>query len=199
MTHVMWPDGDDVLARVSRHWGWMMAFGIISLLAGVAVLVWPGRTLIVVAVLFGIQLVVTGIFRFVAAFASEDLTGGTRVLLAVLGVLSLIIGLYAVRHVLVTLLALALLFGIYWIVNGAVELFMALSARGVPGRGWTVVMGVISMLAGLLVLVYPAISLLTLVVVLSVWLLVLGLMEITMAIRARSTRHRIEDRALHPV
>jgi len=199
MTHVTWPDDDNVLARVGRHWGWMMAFGIISLLAGVAVLVWPGRTLIVVAVLFGIQLVVTGIFRFVAAFASEDLTGGTRVLLAVLGVLSLIIGLYAVRHVLVTLLALALLFGIYWIVNGAVELFMALSARGVPGRGWTVVMGVISMLAGLLVLVYPAISLLTLVVVLSVWLLVLGLMEITLAIRARSAGRRIEDRTLSPV
>jgi uncharacterized membrane protein HdeD (DUF308 family) len=199
MTHATWPDDDNVLARVGRHWGWMMAFGIISLLAGVAVLVWPGRTLIVVAVLFGIQLVVTGIFRFVAAFASEDLTGGTRVLLAVLGVLSLIIGLYAVRHVLVTLLALALLFGIYWIVNGAVELFMALSARGVPGRGWTVVMGVISMLAGLLVLVYPAISLLTLVVVLSVWLLVLGLMEIILAIRARSAGRRIEDRTLSPV
>ena len=199
MTHVTWPDDDNVLARVGRHWGWMLAFGIISLLAGVAVLAWPGRTLIVVAVLFGIQLVVTGIFRFGAAFASEDLTGGTRVLLAVLGVLSLIIGLYAVRHVLITLLALALLFGIYWIVNGAVELFMALSARGVPGRGWTVVMGVISMLAGLLVLVYPAISLLTLVLVLSVWLLVLGLMEITLAIRARSAGRRIEDRTLSPV
>src|SRR6185369_8296599 len=92
-------------------------------------------------VLFGIQLVVTRIFRFVAAFASEDLTGGTRVLLVVLGVLSLVIGLYAVRHVLVTLLALALLLGIYWIINGAVELFMALSAREVPGRGWTGVMG----------------------------------------------------------
>lgn len=37
-----------------------MTFGVISLLAGVAVLAWPGRTLIVVAVLFGIQLVVTG-------------------------------------------------------------------------------------------------------------------------------------------
>ena len=176
-----------------------MALGIISLLAGGAVLAWPGRTLIVVAVLFGIQLVVTGIFRFVAAFASEDLTGGTRVLLAVLGVLSLIIGLYAVRHVLVTLLALALLLGIYWIVNGAVELFMALSAHRVPGRGWIVVMGVLSVLAGLLVLVYPAISLLTLVVVLSVWLLVLGLMKITLAIRARSPGRRIEDRALDPV
>jgi hypothetical protein len=50
MTHATWPDGADMLARAGRHWGWMMAFGIISLLAGVAVLVWPGRTLIVVAV-----------------------------------------------------------------------------------------------------------------------------------------------------
>src|ERR1700753_2674188 len=173
--------------------------GPVAVRAGVAWLACPGRTLIVVAVLFGIQLVVTGIFRFVAAFASEDLTGGTRVLLAVLGVLSLIIGLYAVRHVLVTLLALALLLGIYWIINGAVELFMALSAREVPGRGWTGVMGALSVVAGLLVLVYPAISLLTLVIVLSVWLLVLGMMEITLAFRARSAGHRVGDRQLEPV
>jgi uncharacterized membrane protein HdeD (DUF308 family) len=58
---------------------------------------------------------------------------------------------------------------------------------------------VTSVLAGLLVLAYPAISLLTLVVVLSVWLLVLGLMETTLAFRARSAGRRIEDRALHPV
>ena len=38
MTHATWPDGADMLARAGRHWGWMMAFGIISLLAGVAVL-----------------------------------------------------------------------------------------------------------------------------------------------------------------
>jgi uncharacterized membrane protein HdeD (DUF308 family) len=48
-------------------------------------------------VLFGVQLVVTGIFRFVAAVAVDDLSGGARALLAVLGLLSLIIGLYAVR------------------------------------------------------------------------------------------------------
>ena len=47
-----------------------MAFGVVTLLAGVAVLAWPGRTLVVIAVLFGVQLIVTGIFRFVAAFAA---------------------------------------------------------------------------------------------------------------------------------
>jgi uncharacterized membrane protein HdeD (DUF308 family) len=191
------PDAADVLARLGRSWAWFMVFGVITLLAGVAVLAWPGRTLIVIAVLFGIQLIVTGIFRFVAAFASDDLTGGTRVLLALLGVLSLVIGLYAVRHVLVTLLALALLLGIFWVINGSVELFMALSLRGMPDRGWTGLMGVLSIFAGIILLAYPGISLLTLAVVLSVWLLVLGVMEITLALRIRSVRHRAGVRAMH--
>jgi uncharacterized membrane protein HdeD (DUF308 family) len=190
------PDAADVLASIGRHWGWFMAFGVLTLLAGVAVLAWPGRTLIVIAVLFGIQLIVTGIFRFVAAFASDDLTGGTRVLLAVLGVLSLIIGLYAVRHVLVTLLALALLLGIFWIINGAVELFMALSQPEMGNRAWTGVMGVFSIFAGVVVLAYPGISLLVLTVVLSVWLLFYGIMEITLAFRLRSLGHRA---GIHPV
>ncbi len=183
-------DPADMVARIGRHWGWALAFGIITLLTGIAALAWPGRTLVVVAVLFGVQLIVMGIFRFAAAFASEDLTGGTRALLAVLGVLSLIIGLYAVRHVLITLLALALLLGIFWIVSGAVELFTALSHRGMRGRGWNAVMGIFSVLAGIVVLAYPGISLLVLAVVLSVWLLVFGAMQITLAFRLRSLAAR---------
>jgi uncharacterized membrane protein HdeD (DUF308 family) len=183
-------DPADMVARIGRHWGWVLAFGVITLLTGIAALAWPGRTLVVVAVLFGIQLIVMGIFRFATAFASDDLTGGTRVLLAVLGVLSLIIGLYAVRHVLITLLALALLLGIFWIVSGTVELFTALSLRGMRGRGWTAAMGIFSVLAGIVVLAYPGISLLVLAVVLSVWLLVFGAMQITLAFRLRSLATR---------
>ncbi len=189
MVTEMKSDPADMMARVGRHWGWVLAFGIITLLVGVLALVWPGRTLIVVAVLFGIQLIVMGIFRFIAAFAAGDVGGGTRVLFALLGVLSLIIGLYAVRHVLITLLALALLLGIFWIVSGAVELFNALAHKEVPHRGWTIFMGILSILAGIVVLVYPTISLLTLVIVLSIWLLVYGVIEIMLAFRIRSLAH----------
>jgi uncharacterized membrane protein HdeD (DUF308 family) len=179
-------DPADMLARVGRHWGWLLTFGIITLAAGIAVLVWPGRTLVVIAVLFGIQLIVTGIFRFIAAFAADDLTGGTRVLYALLGVLSLIIGLYAVRHVFITLLALALLLGIFWIINGTVELFTALSHREMPSRGWNGFMGALSIVAGIILLAYPGISLVTLAVILSVWLLVFGFGQIFAAFRVRS-------------
>ena len=183
-------DPADMVARVGRHWGWVLGFGIVTFVLGILALAWPGRTLIVVAVVFGAQLVVMGIFRFVSAFASADLTGGTRVLLALLGVLSLIIGLYAVRHILVTLLALALLLGIFWVVNGAVELFSALSHREMQGRGWTAFMGLLSVVSGVIVLAYPGISLRVLAVVLSIWLLVYGVMLILLASQIRSPARR---------
>jgi uncharacterized membrane protein HdeD (DUF308 family) len=178
-------EGADMLAQLGRHWGWILSFGIITLLAGIVVLAWPAETLLVIAVLFGIQLIIAGIFRFVAAFATEDATGGTRVLLALLGVLSVIIGLWAVRHALLTLLALVVLLGIFWVVNGTIELFTALSNRGMPERGWTAAMGGLSILAGIIVLIYPAPSILTLSIVLGIWLLVYGVMEIVAAFRFR--------------
>ena len=184
------PDYADMLGRIGRHWGWILAFGVITLVVGIAVLAWPGRTLVVVAVLLGIQLIVAGIFRFVAAFASDDLTGGARVLLALLGVLSLIIGLYAVRHVLVTVLALALLLGIFWIVNGAVELFRVLSDREMNHRGWIALAAALSIASGIVVLVYPGISLLVLAVILGIWLVVFGVMEVLLAFQIRSSAIR---------
>jgi len=179
-------DPADLVARVGRHWGWLLAFGIITVLLGIIALAWPGRTLVVVAVLFGAQLIVMGIFRFVGAIAAEDLTGANRVLLALLGVLSLIVGLYAVRHLLLTLFALVVLLGIFWIVSGAVELFMTLSHREMPHRGWNAITGAISIVAGIVVLAYPDISLLVLAVLLSIWLIIFGVMEISIAVRIRS-------------
>jgi uncharacterized membrane protein HdeD (DUF308 family) len=180
----------EMLARLGRHWGWLLAYGILTLLAAIAVLAWPGETLLVAAVLFGFQLIVSGIFRFVTALSIDDqLAGGARVLLALLGVLSVIVGLWAVRHVLLTLLALTVFLGIFWVVNGFIEIFTALSHRGLPQRGWTAVMGVLSVLAGLVVLSYPGLTLVGLATVLGVWLAIFGVMEITAAFRIRGAGH----------
>ena len=189
MTGPLRPDAADMLGRVGRHWGWLVAFGIITVLAGIAVLAWPGPTLVVIAIWFGVELVVLGIFRFVAAFG-HDVTGPTRVLYVLLGVLSLIIGLYALRHVFITLVALALLLGIFWVINGVVELFAAISHQGMPHRGWVSVTGILSIFAGIILLAYPGLSLVVLYVIVSVWLLVFGFMEISTALRIRSALHR---------
>jgi uncharacterized membrane protein HdeD (DUF308 family) len=198
MTQTLRPDAGDVLGRVGRHWGWMLVFGIITVAAGVIALAWPGPTLLVIAILFGIELVVLGVFRFVSAFGHE-LTGGTRFLYALLGVLSLVIGLYALRHVLLTVVALGLLLGIFWVINGFIELFAALSHRELRHRAWTGVLGALSIVAGLILLAYPALSVVVLALIVAIWLLVFGFMEISMAFRSRSALHQPSTREAHAI
>jgi uncharacterized membrane protein HdeD (DUF308 family) len=187
-----WPNREpaDMLAQLGRHWGWLLGYGILTLLAGVFVLAWPGETLLVAAVLFGVQLIVSGIFRLVGAFASEDASGGTRVLLALLGVLSVIVGLWAVRHVLLTLLALTVFLGIFWVVNGVIDIFTALAHREMPTRGHSVLSGVLSVVAGLIVLSFPGLTLLGLAAVLGVWLILFGALEVSAAFRLRGAARR---------
>lgn len=180
-------DMGDALLRAGRSWGWALAFGIVSAVAGLLALVWPGKTLVVLAVLVGLQLVIAGIYRFVEAVAFGDgESGGTRVLLAILGVLSLVVGLYALRHVLVTLVALALVLGIFWIINGVVDVFVGITDRDLPRRGWRIALGALSIVAGLIALVYPDLSLLALTWVAGAWLLVLGVVQIVLSFRLRS-------------
>ncbi len=50
-------------------------------------------------------------------------------------------------------------------------------------------MGVLSILAGIIVLAYPGLTLVTLAVILGIWLLIFGVMEIALAWRLRSVRH----------
>jgi uncharacterized membrane protein HdeD (DUF308 family) len=174
------------IGRIGRHWGLLVVFGVITVAAGLSAVVWPGITLLAAAIVFGVQLIVAGVYRLVGAFASPDVAGGSRVLLALLGVFSLIIGLYAVRHVLLTIVALALLLGIFWIVNGVIEIFTAGSHQEMHGRGWRVAMGILSIIAGIIVLGTPGISLVVLVVVLSIWFIMFGLGEVSLGLRLRS-------------
>jgi uncharacterized membrane protein HdeD (DUF308 family) len=187
---------DAWIARLGQHWGWVLGYGILTVALGIAVIVWPGVTLLVVAVLFGVQLVVFGVFRFVSAFTMHNLSAGGRILYVLLGVLSLIVGLWAIRRVDVTLVALAVFLGIYWIVNGFVEVFTAFEP-GMPSRGWTIFMGLLSIVAGLVVLAYPGISLVTLAIFLGIWLLIFGFMEISSAFRLRSIGHEASHRIAH--
>jgi hypothetical protein len=63
--------------------------------------------------------------------------------------------------------------------------------REAPHRVWMSVMGILSIVAGLILLAYPGISLLVLYVIVSIWLLVFGFMEISVAFQVRSASHRV--------
>ena len=176
-------DARDVLGRIGESWGWVLAFSVLTLILGVMVMAWPSATVKLVALLFGLQLFVGGLFSLVRAFTRGG--EGSRVLLAVLGVLGILVGIFVLRHLFQTVVILVVLLGVYWVLHGIIEFFVAIDQRGAPARGLNATMGILSFIAGVIVLSWPSPTLLVLVWVLGVWLVVYGLVGIAGAFMVR--------------
>jgi uncharacterized membrane protein HdeD (DUF308 family) len=191
MSQFMSRDFESMLSAVGKAWGWLLGFGIISAVAGLAAIFWPGSALLAVALIFGAYLVVGGVFRFIGAFAIPGERGWVRALMAILALLSFVVGLYLLRHPVYSILIVALLLGFYWMVYGVIELFAAIGHPEMHGRGWTIAGGILSIVAGAIVFFYPGISLLALSIVLGVWLIIYGVILIVSAFQLRSATHRV--------
>lgn len=177
-------DGD-VLRLIGRSWGWVLFFGIVTLIIGVLVVARPKDTVYFVAIIIGIWLFVAGLFRIVMAIADDEDSGGTRWLMAFLGLLSVVVGIFFLRRTEQTVTTLAFLLGLFWVVAGIVEFFHAYSDRGGPARGWRIAMGLLAFAAGIVTLVVPHLTLGALAVIMGVWLMIYGVLEVVLSLQLR--------------
>ncbi|MGS2804698.1 HdeD family acid-resistance protein [Nocardia sp. MW-W600-9] len=184
-----------IAALAKKTWQTILVTGLLAVVLGIIVLVWPGPSLLVAGILFGIYMVVSGVFQLIAAFTHLPSTS-FRVLSFISGVLSLIIGIFCFRDDLTSIFLLGLWIGISWLFRGVAVLFAAVSDKGVPGRGWQIFYGIISAIAGVILIVWPINSLATLTVVVGIFLIVIGIMEIITAFGVRKDSHLLEQQGL---
>jgi uncharacterized membrane protein HdeD (DUF308 family) len=175
----------DVLRLIGKSWGWVLFFGIVTLIIGVVVVIKPKDTVYAFAIVLGIWLFVAGLFRIVMAIADHEDTGGTRWLMAVLGLLSVIVGILFLRRTEETVTTLAFLIGLFWVIGGIIEFFTAYSDYGSPARGWRIAMGVLAFAAGIVTLVVPHLTLAALAVIMGIWLIIYGLLEVALSLQLR--------------
>lgn len=188
-------DMSGVLARLGANWGWIVAYGVLSVLAGIVAILYPHATLAVIAVIFAIQLIFASIYEFVFAWAIPNESGWLRAVVALLAVLSLVVAIYLLGHIGLTLLLLAVILGVYWIVQGVTELFVAIGHPEVRNRGWVIISGILSVVAGAIVVLYPGISLVFLTLVLGFWLIIFGISLIGRGFVLRSAVNRVATTA----
>lgn len=148
----------DTAAGIGRSRWWWVGYGVLTIIAGLAALVWPGATLVALAVIFAVQLLVLGIVRIVTAFATPDTGSGTRVLALLLGIAAIVVGVLCLRAPLQTIVVLTLMLGLFWLVAGIVGVVAGIAGRGEGGRMWTIVSGLVGVLGGVLVLSLPTAS-----------------------------------------
>jgi uncharacterized membrane protein HdeD (DUF308 family) len=179
-------------------WKWTLAAGVLAIVLGGIVLAWPGPTILVASTMFGVYLLLTGFIGLFMAFALPR-SVAMRILLFISGALTVVLAILSFRHFGdgYAILLLSLWIGVGFIFQGISAIAAAIGESSLPGRGWHVVLGVIAVIAGLVVIVWPFDSILVLVLVVGVWLVVLGVVQIIQSFQihkdARTVREAIDS------
>lgn len=103
--------------------------------------------------------------------------------IALRGIAAILLGILSMFAPGVTFVSLVILFGVYSIVDGILAL--ALASRPIQPRFALVARGLVSIVAGIVALVWPGITAFVLLLVIASWSIVSGIFEIVMAIQMR--------------
>jgi uncharacterized membrane protein HdeD (DUF308 family) len=146
--------------------------GVLAVAIGIACFVWPGITIGVAVALFAVYCFVDAISLLVRLLSVD--TASQRVVMILLGLLDVAAGIVAISYPGITAGGLVIVIGIWAIVSGGMELAAAWSLGG-GAAGWFVLGGVLSIIAGLLILVWPRIGALSLAIVFGAYLVAYGI------------------------
>lgn len=182
---------DVVLARLGGSWVLMLVLGLFSIVAGIVLLAFPIGVIKILAVILGIWLLLSGFVQIVIAFDAK-LNVTSRILSAITGLLGIALGIVAFSSTANRVELLIIFISLWWIFRGITILFGGAGNRTSGSSGFAILAGLLSIIAGIVVLVWPIGSLSVLVVFAGLWFIVLGLFE---AIAAFSIRSKVNKAA----
>ncbi len=177
--------GDTMISRaVGNAWGAVLFGGLLLIAVGVILLAWPSATLTLVAILIGAAVLVSGVVKLFEGFTASSESGGMRAGYIVIGLLAVLAGVYLIRHHALSLFLIAFVTGLYFIVHGIGDIGAATTPNS-PGRGLRAVLGLFSIAAGIIIVVWPSLTLTLLVLIVGAWLLLYGLVLCGLAFSIR--------------
>lgn len=157
--------------RMPQSRGATIAIGALVAVAGLILLLWPGKTTLVLVSWLGIAIVAYGVYEFLNAVVG---TGDrSRLWGGILGVIAVIGGVIIFATPLVSSVTIGLVIGWYWIIGGV---FGVVGAIVEPGNRFVrLLIALLSLFAGVVVIAQPGLSLVALVWFSGAWMLAAGL------------------------
>ncbi|GAA3689872.1 HdeD family acid-resistance protein [Microlunatus aurantiacus] len=114
-----------------------------------------------------------------------EIARGAWIWAVVRGALAIVFGIVALVSPITTAVVLAIVIGVFAVVDGIVDLVDAIRHRGSPGVGLRVFLGVVSLLFGIIILVWPGKTLGFMVVLIAIWSILIGLLQIVANVSIR--------------
>lgn len=176
---------------LSTNW-WALAFrGIVAILFAIFSFLWPGITLSVLVILFGIYAFLDGTFAIISA--ARAVRGHKRWgAFLVEGIVGILAGLCAWLVPGVTLAFLILLIAGWAIITGILEIVAAFRLRRhLPGEWLLILTGVISIIFGIALYVAPIAGAIVIVWWIAAYALIFGVLLLILAFRLRALHPRL--------
>lgn len=174
-------------SQLSRRYWWTLVIrGIIAILFGVAAIVWPGLTALVLVYLFGAFALIDGVVAVVVSLQERAIAPRWWVLL-IEGIVGILIGILTFFSPIVTAIALLYLIAVWAVLTGIIEIVAAFSLRRALALEWTLaIAGIISILLGIVLAVEPASGILAVVWIIGIYAIVFGVLLLIRAFQFRS-------------
>lgn len=118
-----------------RLWWSVLLRGIIAIIFGIIALAWPGLTVLVIVIIFGIYAIIDGIVAVIRGISGRGSDSSWGWWIA-LGVLSVIVGIVAIVWPDITAVVLLYIIAFYAIFFGIIGAAGSFQLKGIPGTGW---------------------------------------------------------------
>ncbi|WP_287978513.1 HdeD family acid-resistance protein [Sphingomonas sp.] len=135
-------------APAGAGWGWILAYGVVSVLLGLAAFAWPFAATLAATLVIGAFFIAAGIVSVGAGVFGKGHEG--RGYAIGFGVLSLVVGLLMAFAPATGAFSLTLMVAVWLGIRGALEIGLGVRFR--RGRGLMVALGVINILLAIYVL-----------------------------------------------
>jgi uncharacterized membrane protein HdeD (DUF308 family) len=178
--------GEAMNELLGQSWWALAARGAVSLLFGVVALLVPGLTLLWLVALFVAYALITGVVSIVAAVRNRS-TDSKWWLVLLMGLISIAAAILTVFYPGLTALLLVVVIGVNAVLTGVLDIAVAVRLRRVIDHEWLlIVAGVVSVIFGVLVLLFPEAGALAMIWVISFYAITAGLLLLALAFRARA-------------
>ncbi|WP_250213139.1 HdeD family acid-resistance protein [Acrocarpospora catenulata] len=176
------PGGEGTMQ--ADRWRSLGLRGALAIIFGLIALIWPGITVRALVIVFGIYALINGLAALWGAFRDRETE--ERGWLIFSGLISLAAGIAALVWPRITALALIWLIGAWFLITGVFELVGAVMRRGgVGGQGLMGLSGALSVIFGLVLVIWPGAGAAALSWLIGIFAIVVGLTMLYLAFRAR--------------
>ena len=160
----------------------LLVLGAIDLVCGLIALLWPGVTVLALALVFGVMLLFAG-FMALGVGSVIRRAGGSPAISWVIGAVAVVAGLVCIFHPSAGVWAIILGCALWFLITGIGDLVVASAAA--RHRLVFAVLGVLSIVAAVVLLVRPGVAVVTVAVVAGIAFLVRGAGEIGLGLMGR--------------